>query len=65
MTSETIALPPAPPVREERPLFAIGLRLAAMLSIGIMFAAIKVLNARGVYLVVREECGFVDVPAAA
>lgn len=51
MTSETIALPPAPPVREERPLFAIGLRLAAMLSIGIMFAAIKVLNARGVYLV--------------
>jgi len=51
MTSETIALPPAPPVREERPLFAIGLRLAAMLSISIMFATAKLLSARNVHLV--------------
>lgn len=50
MTSETIPAPPAPPVREERPFFAIGLRLAAMFSITIMFALVKVLSERGVHL---------------
>ncbi|QUT08285.1 DMT family transporter [Sphingobium phenoxybenzoativorans] len=42
--------PPAPPVREERPFFAIGLRLAAMFSISIMFALVKLLDTRGVHL---------------
>ncbi|MGV3769592.1 MAG: DMT family transporter [Sphingobium phenoxybenzoativorans] len=50
MTSETMPAPPAPPVREERPFFAIGLRLAAMFSISIMFALVKLLDTRGVHL---------------
>jgi drug/metabolite transporter (DMT)-like permease len=42
---------PLAPVRDERPLFAIGLRLLAMASISIMFACGKVLSTRGVDLV--------------
>lgn len=42
---------PAPSPRQERPLFAIGLRLLAMFFIAIMFAAAKVADGRGVHLV--------------
>lgn len=38
-------------MREERPLFAIGLRLLAMMSLSVMFASGKLLSARGVHLV--------------
>lgn len=45
------AVPPPPTRREERPLFAIGLRLLAMASISIMFASAKILSDRDVSLV--------------
>lgn len=37
--------------REERPFFAIGLRLLAMLCLATMFALVKVADARGVHLI--------------
>ncbi|WP_281822165.1 DMT family transporter [Sphingobium sp. BS19] len=39
-----------PTIREERVFFAIGLRLAAMLTLAMMFALVKLVNARGVHL---------------
>ncbi|MDF0544507.1 DMT family transporter [Sphingobium sp. H39-3-25] len=55
MTSLAEPAPPAPALspssREERPFLAIGLRLLAMLSMSIMFAAVKMLNSWGVNLV--------------
>ncbi|HEX7782658.1 MAG TPA: DMT family transporter [Sphingobium sp.] len=50
MTSQAMPAPPVPPLREERPLFAIGLRLAAMLFLSIMFATVRLLSAHGVHL---------------
>lgn len=43
--------PAPPPPREERPLFAIGLRLMAMIFLSAMFAAVKMADARGVHIV--------------
>jgi drug/metabolite transporter (DMT)-like permease len=51
LTSEAMPIAPVPPMREERPLFAIGLRLLAMFCISIMFASVKLLDARGVHIV--------------
>lgn len=51
LTSEIEPVAPPAPMREERPLFAIGLRLMAMISLSIMFAVAKILDARGVLLV--------------
>lgn len=50
-TITTVDLQTAPPVREDRPLMGIGLRLAAMFFISLMFAGVKMANARGVHLV--------------
>jgi drug/metabolite transporter (DMT)-like permease len=47
----TVSDTPAAPPREERPFFAIGLRLLAMLCIAGMFAFVKLVDARGVHLV--------------
>ncbi|MGK2909066.1 MAG: DMT family transporter [Sphingobium sp.] len=46
------ASPPTPQIdREERPLFAIGLRLLAMLFLATMFMLAKLADARGVHLI--------------
>src|SRR3546814_19541059 len=40
-----------PPIREERRMLAIGLRLLAVICLAIMFAAVKVAGQRGVHVV--------------
>jgi drug/metabolite transporter (DMT)-like permease len=55
MTSDAEPAPPAPAyapsAREERPFFAIGLRLFAMFCISIMFASVKLAHGWGVNMV--------------
>ncbi len=51
LTSADPPIAPAPPPREERPLFAMGLRLLAMVFLSAMFAAAKLANERGVHLI--------------
>lgn len=51
LSAQEVPAAPIPPMRADRPFFAIGLRLLAMATISIMFACGKLLNARGVNLV--------------
>src|SRR3546814_6468415 len=44
-------IPSPPPIREERRMLAIGLRLLAVICLAIMFAAVKVAGQRGVHVV--------------
>src|SRR3546814_14300167 len=52
LPSSSIAdIPSPPPIREERRMLAIGLRLLAVICLAIMFAAVKVAGQRGVHVV--------------
>jgi drug/metabolite transporter (DMT)-like permease len=42
---------PPPMQRVERPMFAIGLRLMAMIGLAVMFSAVKIADGRGVHIV--------------
>ncbi|CAN5209302.1 DMT family transporter [soil metagenome] len=51
LSADEVSIVPAPAMREERALFAIGLRLLAMGALAVMWATSKILGARGVHLV--------------
>lgn len=51
MTSSTLLSPKPPGPPAERPLYAIGLRLGAVVALSLMWALVKLLGTRGVHLV--------------